>query len=267
LVTRKAASAPNGAIAIVADLTQSGWESGLISVPLGCDLVYLAYQATNDQSADRLVNFDGLVSAVKVLSPRRVVFASSISVFGEDPGVDIVTEDAPQIAHSPYARDKMDAAAFLGTLGIRSVVLHFTIVYGEGDPRLRYYKDLLAGAYLVFKNGGNGLHNVIHAEDAASAVVSVLEHASVSGPFIANGQTVLVRDWFSWIESSLPRRPKAPAWLAPLTRGPVRRAFSAIGVRAPAIIPEPKATQFERRTVFDSSRLRRQTSWAPTRTI
>lgn len=117
---------------------------------------------------------------------RRVVFASSASVYG-DPQKIPMHEDDPLHPLTPYCISKRTGEDLLGfyqrQAGLSWLALRFFNVYGEGQKTTAYYTSvinhfiarLLKGEPPVIDGKGEQSMDFIHVRDVARAVVLALE--------------------------------------------------------------------------------------------
>ena len=191
VVSRKRGDLPKAARHWPADLTGAQWQHCLIGVG-PASLIYLAYSPGSDPAKNRQINFEGLRTAAHVLRPENVVFASSVVVFGTHPPDGEYDEQSLHVARTLYAQDKLDALAFLEGFaqgGRQTTALHLSIVYGDDCPRTVYYRDLLRTGYIVYKRDGSGYHNLLHADDAADAIVRALDRKGEPfAEYVVNGE-------------------------------------------------------------------------------
>jgi UDP-glucose 4-epimerase len=124
---------------------------------------------------------------------RRVVFASSSSVYGDTPSLP-KTETMPLKPLSPYAASKAAGeayvSAFQGSYGLEGVVLRYFNVYGERQsPRSRYaavvprfLEAMLAGRPPVIYGDGRQTRDFTYVGDLVEALV-----ASATAPGATKG--------------------------------------------------------------------------------
>lgn len=168
------------------------------------------------------INCDGLnhsFEAARILGLRRVVWASSIAVFGAPsryPG-GRPANDAPHFPSNVYGACK-SYNEFMGRhyfdrFGVDTIGLRFTVVYGPGRMRGALAYEL--GVELVEKPAtgrpgrvpvGDALVNFQHVEDAAQAIVRALYHAGPTRTrtFNTTGDPRPVREAVEVVRSLLP---------------------------------------------------------------
>jgi UDP-glucose 4-epimerase len=160
----------------------------------GCDaVVHLAAVSVNKSLADpyesvdiNVVGSNNVFGAAADLGVRRVVFASSASVYG-DPETLPMTEDGPLAPLTPYCIAKLSGEQLLAFHARRSamtwIALRFFNVYGPGQKPTAYYtsvinhfvKRLRSGEPPVIDGRGEQSMDFVHVHDIARAVVMALD--------------------------------------------------------------------------------------------
>jgi UDP-glucose 4-epimerase len=160
----------------------------------GCEsVVHLAAVSINKSVADpyesvdiNLVGSHNVFAAAADHGVRRVVFASSASVYGEPEKLPMHEEDrlAPL---TPYCIAKRTGEDLLGfyqrTKGLNWIALRFFNVYGPGQKPTAYYtsvinhfvKRLKSGQPPVIDGRGEQSMDFIHVHDIARAVIAAVE--------------------------------------------------------------------------------------------
>ena len=123
------------------DLTQEADVETFAEKAPKCDalifLVGLAHKKGKGQELGefRRINKQTLVNLISVLDeknklPGKIIFASTISVYGEKYHQSIYTEDSVKMPFSPYAITKLDAEQYLlDKVAIKTWILRFAPVY------------------------------------------------------------------------------------------------------------------------------------------
>ncbi len=140
------------------------------------------------------VNAGGTVSlleAIRDVGVKRVVLASSGSVYGLQPGVPLHEGMEPNPL-SPYAVSKLSAETYLRTIGtlwgIETVALRIFNAYGPGQPLpashapvvARFMKSALRGGSLVLSGAGDQTRDFVYVSDVVDALVSAGEAPSIN---------------------------------------------------------------------------------------
>jgi UDP-glucose 4-epimerase len=116
---------------------------------------------------------------------RRVVFLSTVSVYGQSRG-EVLTEDSPANPDTYYSRSKLKAERIVLEAQVHDApigtVLRLGAVYG---PRVKgnYRKLLMALARHRFIQIGAGQNRrtLIYDKDAANAIIAAMNHPHVAG--------------------------------------------------------------------------------------
>lgn len=91
-----------------------------------------------------------VLELARQLRPRRIVFCSSISAYGETPPDAVVTEEMPLRPTTVYGASKAAGEAILGAYvaehGVDAVALRITHVYGPGRETECFIRQLLEAA-------------------------------------------------------------------------------------------------------------------------
>lgn len=167
------------------------------------------------------VNVDGfnhVLEVARTVAARRVVWASSIAVYGPQASyAGEPDEDAPHRPTTVYGACKSIneymAEHYFRAFGVDSIGLRFTVVYGPG--RMRGALAYRLGRELIEKPAygeparvpaGDALVNWQHVEDAAQAVLLSLRllapaHSRV---FNTGGDALRVRDAAAVVKQLLP---------------------------------------------------------------
>lgn len=160
----------------------------------GCeDVIHLAAVSINKSQADpyesvdiNIVGSNNVFAAAADHGVRRVVFASSASVYG-DPEVLPMTEDGPTHPLTPYCIAKLAGEQLLDFYARRSslswVALRFFNVYGPGQKPTAYYTSVINHFVKRLRNGeppiidGKGEQSMdfVHVHDIARGIVAALQ--------------------------------------------------------------------------------------------
>ena len=145
-----------------------------------------------DPALTRAVNVDSTVTiaeAAKTAGVRRVVFASTCSVYGAA-GEDWLDETSPTGPVSLYAESNLESEALfaehLNGHGPERVLLRFATVFGL-SPRMRFdlVVNLLTARALRERvlevHGGDQWRPQVHVDDVASALLLALDHPAAPG--------------------------------------------------------------------------------------
>ncbi len=161
-----------------------------------------------------------LLEAALVTQPRRIVLASSSSVYG-DIADGAANEDDALRPLSPYGVTKAAVESLMGAYvarGVDAVALRFFTVYGRGQrPDMALHRIIdaaLGGPVFGIRGSGHQARDFTHVDDAAAAIEAAL-FAPVSAGTVYNvgsGRPVSLRTLIDTVEDHLGR----PVPLAPL---------------------------------------------------
>ena len=151
-------------------------------------LVGLAHKKGKGQEFDefRRINKQTLVNLLSVLEvqgklPNKIIFASTISVYGEKMNQNIYNEDSEKNPSSPYAVTKLEAEEYLlNNYGGQSWVLRFAPVYSQDFQLNINRRTKAAGRYYKVGKGSKKL-SLCNLENIGSAVQGILEDKVPSG--------------------------------------------------------------------------------------
>lgn len=150
----------------------------------------------------RQVYVEGLTNVLKQLQdwpPHRFIHISSTSVYGQTNG-DWVDETAPTAPLSESGRVVLEAEQVLRSHVPDAIILRLAGIYGPG--RLLRSDALVNGKPLP--GDPDRWLNLIHVDDAATAVLAGDERAGASGIYnIADGEPVRRAEFFSFLAELL----------------------------------------------------------------
>ena len=220
------------------------------------------------------VNIGGtktLVRACEAAGVRRIVYFSTIAVYGDSNG-GVLTETTDPAPETWYARTKLDAENLVlgatdGEQHPIGTVLRLAAVYG---PRVKgNYGRLIRGLRLrrfVPLGAGQNRRALIHEKDVARAALLAAEHPTAAGQVfnVSDGASPPVAEIIGSICDALDRpRPRLTFPLTPVRWAVnlVSRAASWIGVRLP--IGPATIDKYVEDVVVDSSKIRERLGFVP----
>jgi len=192
----------------------------------GCEVVYhqgaLASVARSVENPVEVteVNVMGTLNvlvAARDAKVRRVVFASSSSVYGDTPELP-KTESMPTTPRSPYAASKAAGesylSAFQASYGLETVALRYFNVYGPRQAPDSVYAAAVPRFIDAMRNGrpatiygdGGQTRDFTYVADVVDAVVraSTSAKAPLAGPMnIGGGQRISILDLVGAIAKAL----------------------------------------------------------------
>jgi UDP-glucose 4-epimerase len=187
------------------------------------------------------VNVEGtrcLVEAAAAAKCERLIFFSTINVYGPTACGEIVSEDAELHPDSLYAETKVCAEEIVRQLA-GTVVLRAAAVYGpamKGNfPRLvRAMKKGLP----VLVGQGNNRRTMIYVEDLCRAAMVAAEHPAAPGQTfnISDGCVHRLRDVINAISDALGQARstfRLPEFALRAGAGIIEQSFGVVGKRAP----------------------------------
>jgi nucleoside-diphosphate-sugar epimerase len=155
-----------------------------------------------DYAGHNLVATQRLAEAAQITGIRRLVFASSSSVYGEAERHPTLEEVRPRPI-SPYGVTKLAGehllAAYQAIFGLESVWLRYFTVYGPGQrPDMAFHRFIaaaLAGEPIRVHGDGEQSRDVTYVDDAVGATVAAGTAAGATGPVnIGGGSRVTVNE-------------------------------------------------------------------------
>lgn len=138
--------------------------------------VFAASAGAHTSEAYEAVYIHGMRQLIAALHqlptpPKRLVFVSSTSVYGDMGGGDVV-EATPTLPDSFAGKGMLAAETLIKESGIPSVALRFGGIYGPG--RWRLPESVVSGEARLLPGGGP-VSNRIHRDDGAAAIAHVLQ--------------------------------------------------------------------------------------------
>ncbi|MEI8131110.1 MAG: NAD-dependent epimerase/dehydratase family protein [Leptolinea sp.] len=124
-----------------------------------------------------------LMEAMRDVGVRRVVFASSGAIYGDQKNQPIVEETTPE-PRSPYAVSKLAAEYYIKTIGdlwgIETVCLRIFNAYGPGQhfppvhaPVIPYFlRQAAQNGTIVIHGDGNQTRDYVYVDDVIDAMVT-----------------------------------------------------------------------------------------------
>lgn len=247
----------------------------------GVDVVLHAAAAIlgRDEEAIRKVNVDGTYSLVDVLlrsSPRpRLVYISSIAAGGFGTSQHPLREDMIPRPATTYGRTKLEAEEVVREHAARlgSTVLRFSTLYGPRDRFFHVLYRLIAFGVTILPDDGSMEMSLMHVDDAARAVVRLLE---VEKPgrdtyYVADDRPVPFKRLCGVIQAALRRSVSVPLRINRPALGRAGGLIDRLGSlphgverRVPqGVCPDLVRLLMGRGLVCDGSLFREHTGWSP----
>jgi nucleoside-diphosphate-sugar epimerase len=165
---------------------------------------------------------DGLDRVIRHWRPRRTLFVSSTSVYGQDDGL-WITEGSPAEPARETGRILLEAEQIALKAG--GIAARFSGIYGPG--RSYILRRFLAGE-AVLEEGGCRWMNQIHRDDGAAALVRLADPGVSPGVYnVTDNTPATQREVYGWMAEFFgrPLPPEGPAGLA-LRRGVTSKRIS-----------------------------------------
>lgn len=215
-----------------------------------------SFQAEGRYRHDNVTATERVLAAARSTGVRRVVYASSSSVYGDGPTPS--REDGPLAPISPYGRSKLEAeqrTLAAAASGLETVALRYFTVYGPGqrpDMALRLFAEAaLAGRPITLLGDGSQRRDFTFVDDVVAATVAAAD-APACGLAVNVGagssiSLLEVIDLLGWLIGARPE-----VELRPFARGDARvtaadpaRAHSLLGFRPRVPFEEGLARQLD----------------------
>lgn len=154
-----------------------------------------------------------LLSLAHAIGIKRFVGLSSVSAYGNTPGIDLVDETAPLTASSFYGTSKAAADLILQSyaqnLGLSAIALRIGWVYGPGratDAIIQPIARSANGAPYRLETGAKHQLQFVHVDDVVSSIVCALkaERPSRVAYNINGAETVTIGEILDLIARQLP---------------------------------------------------------------
>ncbi len=226
---------------VIADVTD---DAAVRSALDGVQTVYhlAGFGSPGSSHADDLeilrVNVSGtctLLREAAAAGVRRVVFASSASVYGDGPASP-KTESMPTLPKSVYAASKTAAEdlclVFHSQRGLDTRILRFFNVYGAGQASnmvIPRFIDLLGhGKPVMLYGDGAQIRDFVHVDDVAAALTMAGAVQTMNAPVlnIGSGSPTSIRAIVETIADLLDVRPEIE--LLPERPGEIRESVADI---------------------------------------
>lgn len=259
LSTGDEGSVPQGAHLMVGDIRDI---ENCRKAVKGCEIVFheaalpSVARSITDPVTTHAVNATGTLNILKAAADsgcRRLVYASSSSVYGEPPEV-LRSEDQRPMPISPYAVSKLTgenyAASFTASLGLSTVSLRYFNVFGPGQNAEskyaavfpRFVSALLRGDRPEIYGDGEQTRDFTFIDDVVSANLL----AAVAGPEadgeafnVGGGEAKSVNELLRTLAAAADM--PAEASFAPPRPGDVRHSLADLGKSRELLGYEPQA--------------------------
>jgi UDP-glucose 4-epimerase len=154
-----------------------------------------------DYNATNVGGTVALIQAVRDAGVRRIVFASSGAVYGEQTDVRVGEETVPNPG-SPYAVSKLAAEHYVNTIGalwgIDTVILRVFNAYGPGQQLRASHppvvpamlRQALTGGSIIVHGDGRQQRDFVYVDDVVNALMAAANASNVNRLIINVGSGV-----------------------------------------------------------------------------
>ena len=211
------------------DVTDGDSVEGLRSALQGVPLAIYAVSSGGGRAEEYATLYrDGLRRILECWQPRKILFVSSTSVYGQN-DASWVTEESPAVPDRETGRILLEAEEV--ALASGGSVARLTGIYGPARSML--LRRFLGGE-AVLEDGGHRWMNQIHRDDAAAALLRLADPLLAPGIFnVTDNTPATQREIYGWLVEFLdrPLPPEGPADLN-RKRGANSRRISNARLRA-----------------------------------
>lgn len=200
---RQPAALPAGITALQADLARP---STLGQLPPALDaVVYAAAADRGDDAAYAAIYRDGLAHLLDALRaqrqrPRRVIFVSSTSVYGQQDG-EWVDEESPTEPTRAASRHLLAGETLLANSSFPGTTVRLTGIYGPGRTRL--IEQVRSGEARLHR-GPPSFTNRVHRDDCAGLLAHLLVLAAAQPLYLGtDSDPAAQNDVLGWIAAQL----------------------------------------------------------------
>ena len=225
-------------------------------------LVGLAHKKGKGKELDefRRINKQTLVNLLSALEeqkklPNKIIFASTISVYGEKLHQNMYNEESNKNPFSPYALTKLEAEEFLlEHYGKHSWILRFAPVYAP-DFKLNINRRTSAGSWFYKVGNGSKKLSLCNLENIGSVVEGILEDKVPTGVYnISDENQYSYNDLLNYANAK---------WTLSIPRFLVKRLY-IMGKMMNNIFLKENATKLISDNVFPSDKIRKYISLSGT---
>jgi nucleoside-diphosphate-sugar epimerase len=189
-----------GIVPLKADITKL---QDLERLPTDCDWVVNCVSSSRGNVEDyRAVYLGGMRNLIERLSanpPRKFVYTSSTSVYGQTDG-SIVTEVSLAEPLAETARVLVESEKLLSQAAAQNfgaVILRVAGIYGPG--RGHWFKQFLQGEVRIEGKGERFL-NMVHRDDVVGAIIAALEKGRIGEIYnVVDDEPVRQLGLFEWL--------------------------------------------------------------------
>jgi nucleoside-diphosphate-sugar epimerase len=192
-----------GIVPLLGDITQPGQ---LARLPFGFDWVVNCVSSSGGGTADyREVYLQGtrnLINWLGAVCPRKFVYTSSTSVYGQTDG-SVVKESSPTEPEAETGKILVETEKTLleGAGKLPAVVLRVAGIYGPN--RGHWFKQYLKDEARI-EGKGERILNMIHRDDVVGAIIAALKSGRAGEVYNAvDDEPVTQFAFFQWLSATL----------------------------------------------------------------
>ncbi len=159
-----------------------------------------------------------ILDALQVYPPRSIVFISSVAVYGKETG-DLIKEDAPLLAETPYGKSKIQAEELIRNTPFSKEVIRgivrLPLIAGKDAPgNLGSMINAIKKGIYFNVAGGKAVRSVVLKNDIAPFLNELGKHGGTYN--FTDGRGITYKELDQKIHALVPcpKRPGLPYWLA-----------------------------------------------------
>ena len=210
-----------------------------------------------------------ILDALQPNPPKSIVFISSVAVYGKETG-DMIREDAPLLAHTPYGKSKIQAEELIRNTAfskevIRGVV-RLPLIAGKDAPgNLGSMINAIKKGIFFNVAGGKAVRSVVLKNDVAPFLYELGLHGGTYN--FTDGRGISYKELDQKVHEliSCPKRPELPYWLAWLLA--LGGEILGFVLRRSMPIDFYRLDKLVSNLTFDSSKAAQDIPFSPRRTI
>ncbi len=250
---------------------------GLEDMLSGCDKVYHAAAMVSFSKKDRdtlmqtnVAGTANMVNACLSTGVKKLCFASSVAVFGREPGRGVVTEDmhwkrTPYNSNYAISKYGAEQEVWRGTEeGLDAVIVNPSVIIGpcEWDKSSGVLFRSIRKGLPFYTLGTNGFVDV---RDVSRAMIDLMDSDIRNERFIINGENLVFRDFFNMMADALgKKRPTiyARLWMSAIVWRLLAATSWITGI-TPTITKESVSTA-HMDSFYSSEKIQQQLGWSMT---
>jgi nucleoside-diphosphate-sugar epimerase len=216
----------NGITPLTANIIQ---REALDDLPSDFDYVITTVSSSSSGPDVYLQGTRNLIDWLSPAPPKKYIYTSSTSVYSETDGSAVteatpVARDKPSTAILVEVEDTLLKAAV--SAGFPAVILRLSGIYGPGRGHL--FKQFVAGHAGIGSDDNLRFLNMIHRDDAASAIVAAMERGAPGRIYnITDDQPVRLGNFLFYLAAQLKRNLHLTSPAAPEPPARRKRAITS----------------------------------------